>query len=228
MKKEHRMKVSIIAFNNLAKSPYVNIYADFCKANGVDYEIVFPNRDGIRETAECKLTEIPWDQRKHKLFNFLRFRRDTIRVLRDTDETEAIPAEPFRYPEDGTVFCNRLCTVYFSQSDHTCHREIAGNEENIYKLSIPMSFRSDTISGGLRIRTRQPGDSYRFGGMTRRLKKLFIDRKMTSEQKALTPILCDDKGILWVPGFPPRDGTAYLPGDSGSRLDVLCHYYELL
>lgn len=158
----------------------------------------------------------------------VRITRDTIRVLRDTDETEAIPAEPFRYPEDGTVFCNRLCTVYFSQSDHTCHREIAGNEENIYKLSIPMSFRSDTISGGLRIRTRQPGDSYRFGGMTRRLKKLFIDRKMTSEQKALTPILCDDKGILWVPGFPPRDGTAYLPGDSGSRLDVLCHYYELL
>ena len=76
------MKVSIIAFNNLNKSPYVNIYADFCKNNGIDYEIIFPNRGGICENADCKLTEIAWDASKHKMINFLYFRKAVIKHLK--------------------------------------------------------------------------------------------------------------------------------------------------
>jgi hypothetical protein len=43
--------------------------------------------------------------------------------------------------------------------------------------------------------------------MTRKIKKLMIDRKMTADEKRLFPLLCDDEGILWMPGFPLRDGA---------------------
>ncbi len=154
--------------------------------------------------------------------------RNELRIRRESDKSENLPEKSFRYPEDGAVFRNELCAVYFSQSDHSHHREIVGDDENIYKLSIPMSFRFDTISNGVQIRSRCPGDAYRFGGMTRRIKKLFIEKKLSQTEKALLPILCDASGILWIPGFPPRDGTAYQPGDTGPRLDVICRFYDAI
>ena len=75
------MKVSIIAFNNLKKSPYVNIYGDFCKKMGMEYELVYPDRSGLEETADCPLIRIPWDPTKGKVKNFLQFRRGVIRHL---------------------------------------------------------------------------------------------------------------------------------------------------
>lgn len=75
------MKVSIIAFNNLNKSPYVHVYADYCKSNGLEHEILYPNRDNLQETADCPLLPIPWNATKHKLVNFLAFRKAAIRHL---------------------------------------------------------------------------------------------------------------------------------------------------
>lgn len=49
--------------------------------------------------------------------------------------------------------------------------------------------------------------------MTRRVKKLMIDRKMTAEEKRLLPLLCDDSGILWMPGLPLRDGVEAKNGE---------------
>ncbi len=76
------MKVSIIAFSNLFRSPYVNIYADFCKKNGLEYEIIFPNRSGMQESADCPLISVPWDRSKKKIFNILAFRKAAIQHLK--------------------------------------------------------------------------------------------------------------------------------------------------
>ena len=47
------MKVSIIAFNNLNKSPYVNTYADFCRDNGIEFAvIVTPHRTDYYDRFE--------------------------------------------------------------------------------------------------------------------------------------------------------------------------------
>lgn len=78
------MKVSIIAFNNLAKSPYINIYADFCRSNDLKYEVVYPDRDNLRETADYSLLPVDWDPKKHKMLNFLYFRKEVIRHLKRT------------------------------------------------------------------------------------------------------------------------------------------------
>ena len=55
------------------------------------------------------------------------------------------------------------------------------------------------------MRTRKDGDFYFYGGMTRKLKKLFNDKKIPKNERDLIPVICDSKGIIWVPGFGVRD-----------------------
>ncbi len=54
----------------------------------------------------------------------------------------------------------------------------------------------------LRLRPRENGESYRFGGMTRSLKKLLsgADRRTKSR-----PLFADENGIVWHPNFPAAD-----------------------
>ena len=79
-------------------------------------------------------------------------------------------------------------------------------DKNIYKLAICTSLPFDTIQGKAFVRFRQPGDRYRFGGMTRSVKKLLNEAKIPPDKRATLPVICDDAGILWIPGFPVRDG----------------------
>ena len=79
---------------------------------------------------------------------------------------------------------------------------------NIYKKSIQVKIKSDIINAGLYVRSRRDGDSYRFGNMTRKLKKILNDRGVLPSKRKDIPIFCDSCGILWVPGFSVRDGAA--------------------
>ena len=76
---------------------------------------------------------------------------------------------------------------------------------NVYNLSIHRDLSSATIIGGLYVRAKADGDSYRFGGVTHKLKKLFCDAKLTRAEREHTPVLCDGAGILWVPRFGVRE-----------------------
>ena len=55
--------------------------------------------------------------------------------------------------------------------------------------------------GKIYIRSRQTGDTIRLPGGSRSLKKLFIDRKIPAGQRDSIPILCDEAGILGIPGI---------------------------
>ena len=79
-------------------------------------------------------------------------------------------------------------------------------ENNIYNLSINARIKFDKIKGKLEVRIRQNGDVIRFGGMTRKLKKLYSDKKIPRSLRDRLPVICDEDGILWVPSFPVRDG----------------------
>lgn len=92
--------------------------------------------------------------------------------------------------------------------------------ENIYNLSIHATVKFDTIKDKLELRSRRAGDAYRFGGMTRRLKKLFSGAHMPSDRRERIPVICDGDGILWVPGFPVRDASRV---EKNTRtLHILC------
>jgi tRNA(Ile)-lysidine synthase len=55
--------------------------------------------------------------------------------------------------------------------------------------------------GQLYFRPRQSGDTIRLPGGTKSLKKLFIDRKIPASRRNSVPILCDDAGIVGIPGI---------------------------
>ena len=75
---------------------------------------------------------------------------------------------------------------------------------NVYKISIQADLSSAIIDGALFLRFRKEGDAYTYGGMTHKVKKLFADRHYSAAYRRSLPILCDDKGIVWVPGFGVR------------------------
>ena len=54
-------------------------------------------------------------------------------------------------------------------------------------------------------RPRENGESYRFGGMTRKLKKLLCGRSLAEKSR---PVICDADGVIWLPGFPVADGKS--------------------
>ncbi|MFA5561114.1 MAG: tRNA lysidine(34) synthetase TilS [Eubacteriales bacterium] len=76
---------------------------------------------------------------------------------------------------------------------------------NIYKLAKYADLSSATIEGPLYVRQRKDGDAYRYGGITRKVKTLFSDRKLSRDERDRLPLLCDDRGILWIPGFGVRE-----------------------
>lgn len=79
---------------------------------------------------------------------------------------------------------------------------------NVYKFSIQVCLSSAIINGALRLRFRRRGDAYRFGGVTHKVKRLFCDRHIGQEGRGALPILCDDSGIVWIPGFGVRQDGA--------------------
>jgi tRNA(Ile)-lysidine synthase len=54
-------------------------------------------------------------------------------------------------------------------------------------------------------RPRENGEAYRFGGMTRKLKKLLCGRSLAEKNR---PVICDGDGVIWLPGFPAADGKS--------------------
>ena len=139
-----------------------------------------------------------------------RMDRHTVRF-----QTTTVPPE-HRISEmlfDGSDYENRLYKMVFCRGNspeiHQNITSLLNKEENIYKLSIHQTLDFDKIIGALKIRTRREGDTFRYGGMTRRVRKLLTELKLTADEKTCLPILCDESGIVWIPGFPLRDGMKY-------------------
>ncbi|WP_432667495.1 tRNA lysidine(34) synthetase TilS [Wukongibacter baidiensis] len=61
----------------------------------------------------------------------------------------------------------------------------------------------DKVKGGLFIRNRKDGDKFQPLGMkgTKKIKDYFIDQKIPKEIRNEIPILCDEKGIIWIVGY---------------------------
>lgn len=55
--------------------------------------------------------------------------------------------------------------------------------------------------GTVVVRSRQPGDTLRLFGGTKKLKELFVDRKVPAAIRDQIPVIADDRGVLGVYGF---------------------------
>ena len=70
-------------------------------------------------------------------------------------------------------------------------------------LDIPWSesFLLENLAFPLCIRTWDPGDRIRYSYGSKKLKKVFTERKMSQEERSETPVVVDALGrTLWIPG----------------------------
>jgi tRNA(Ile)-lysidine synthase len=74
------------------------------------------------------------------------------------------------------------------------------------------AFDPDALRFPLTVRAREPGDRIRLPGGTKKVKKLFLERRMTASRRVRTPLLVDAGGdVLWIPEVaraePPHAGS---------------------
>lgn len=86
------------------------------------------------------------------------------------------------------------------------HTPFDNSFSNVYKNAMFTAIDFDIIKGDIFVRERREGDSYSYGGMTHKVKKMFCDKGIPKHERYLLPMLCDSSGLLWVPGFSIRGG----------------------
>lgn len=109
----------------------------------------------------------------------------------------------------------------FSSDIIISESEIPKSSLNVYSFSIQRKISSAIIESGIFIRNKKDGDTIFYGGMTRKLKKLFSDRKLPSYVKERIPVFCDGIGVLWVPGYGSRE-LPLVDGDGKTLYIALC------
>ena len=92
---------------------------------------------------------------------------------------------------------------------------------NVYNYTTDVIIPSDIIEGEIYLRFRRDGDGYRYGGLSRKLKKVFNDRKIPPYMRDRIPLICDNKGILWCPGLPVRDFDSNDSGSQRTRIGII-------
>ncbi len=74
-----------------------------------------------------------------------------------------------------------------------------GEVENINKKLLIIHAASDKIEGDLFARPMQSGDTIPIGNMTRTVKKLLQEAGVSAKMRPYVPLICDNKGIVWIP-----------------------------
>ena len=124
-----------------------------------------------------------------------------------------------RVPPGACNFGGMFATVFYRKGTE-CEAvggvidEFSKNAVLTKKIEIP-----ESTAEMLRVRNRESGDKYVFGGMTRTLKKLLAGENETAKKRR--PVFCDKYGIFWFPGFRLRDDVY----DAEEKTYIL-YYFE--
>ena len=107
-------------------------------------------------------------------------------------------------------------SVFFPEISLRVSCRFVKNYQKSPQSPCTFALKCDTIGADdpLVVRPRQPGDVIRLPGGTKRLKKLFIDRKVPRDRRALVPVLCDSEGVICVYPFAGSASRQAGPGDS--------------
>jgi tRNA(Ile)-lysidine synthase len=76
---------------------------------------------------------------------------------------------------------------------------------------------SSVLVGSLRVRRREPGDTYGGPGH-RKVKKVLIDRKVPSARRDTLPLVVAGDIVVWIPGVPPPRHLRAKPGSRDALL----------
>ncbi len=76
---------------------------------------------------------------------------------------------------------------------------------NLHKIDTKISLSSATIKGRLTVRGYREKDTIRYGGHTHAVRKWMNEKKIPPLLRGNYPLVCDENGILWIPGGPLRE-----------------------
>ncbi len=110
----------------------------------------------------------------------------------------------------------------------TCER--AAEVPKIHKMHTSVYLSCDKIVGSVRVRNRQTGDTYTVQGKRRFVKDIFSMRAVPQGMRRTYPLVCDDAGILWIPGELCDDRVRAETGERAFCLSLVAGtlYEELL
>ncbi len=91
-------------------------------------------------------------------------------------------------------------------SDDDAENDI-NNVKNVYKLSIQAKISSAKINGNTVIRSRENGDVYKQGGLTKKVKKMIQSLKLPKADTDMLPFIETDGEIIYIPHFSPADSA---------------------
>ena len=76
------------------------------------------------------------------------------------------------------------------------------------------------VNGALVARSKRDADTIRHGKMTKKVKRIFNDKKIPTHLRDKIPMICDDDGIVAIPALAVRDGAR------GSDKDIILKFYR--
>ena len=83
------------------------------------------------------------------------------------------------------------------------------------------AFDPDRLRFPLAVRARQPGDRIRLSAGTKKVKKLFLERRIPTLRRARTPLLVDAEGdVLWIPEVARSEPSGRGSRDGGLRIGI--------
>lgn len=101
-------------------------------------------------------------------------------------------------------------------------RRRAAPDEEIHNSFTTFFFHCDSIRGMIFVASRGEGERVRLAGRgcTKTLKKLFSEAHMPLHERARTPVLYDDDGVIAVCGFGVAERCAAKPGEAAECIEI--------
>jgi tRNA(Ile)-lysidine synthetase-like protein len=123
------------------------------------------------------------------------------------------PQSPATFDVPGSVGWNGWRISAGPESD-------AGRSRSNHELVLDPAM----IRGRLIVRSRQDGDRMQPVGLggTKKVQDILVDRKVPFEERDHLPLICDDIGILWIPGHCVDERAATMSSAEGKiRIVIL-------
>jgi tRNA(Ile)-lysidine synthetase-like protein len=125
---------------------------------------------------------------------------ERLRIVR---EPAGAPTFAYDLPVPGS------CRVTEAQLEITARREDCPGSVQWSRNSAYLEFSG--FAGALRVRRREPGDTYGGPGH-RKVKRILIDRKVPLARRDALPLVVAADVVLWIPGVPPPRHLRAKPG----------------
>ncbi len=93
-----------------------------------------------------------------------------------------------------------------------------------YSLYDSTVLDTSLLQGELYVRNRASGDTVKSGGMTKKVKELFIHKKIPAGERNALPFVCDSSGILYIPKTAVCDRHKKAGASENNKLRIFIYY----